>query len=136
RALGRIVGRAGAGGAGPGAEPLTFDLDSPIVDVAGQAKQGVCFGYTARRGYHTILATRADTGEGLHARMRKGAAQSQRGAERFVRELVQRVRRLGATGPLLLRADCGFWSNKTIAALEQHDVRYSIGVSQQEGVRR
>jgi len=68
--------------------------------------------------------------------MRKGAAQSQRGAERFVRELVQRVRRLGATGPLLVRADSGFWSNKTIAALEQHDVRYSIGVTQQESVRR
>ena len=52
--------------------------------------------------------------------MRKGSAQSQRGAERFVRELVQRLRRLGATGPLLVRADSGFWSNKTTAALEQH----------------
>jgi len=79
------------------------------------------------------LATRADTGEVLHARMRKGSAQSQRGAERFVRELVQRVRRLGASGPLLVRADSGFWSKKTIAALEQHGVRYSIGVTQRSG---
>jgi hypothetical protein len=131
-----IVGRAWAAGAGPGSEPLTIDLDSTIVEVAGRAKQGACFGYTKRRGYHPILATRSDTGEVLHARMRKGSAQSQRGAERFVRELVQRVRRLGATGPLLVRADAGFWSNKTIAALEQHGVRYSIGVSQHESVRR
>jgi len=136
RAFETIVGRAWAAGAGPGSEPLTIDLDSTIVEVAGHAKQGACFGYTKRRGYHPILATRAGTGEVLHARMRKGSAQSQRGAERFVRELVQRVRRLGAAGPLLVRADSGFWSNQTIAALEQHDVRYSIGVTQQEGVRR
>ena len=136
RAFETIVGRAWAAGAGPGSEPLTIDLDSTIVEVAGQAKQGAGFGYTKRRGYHPILATRSDTGEVLHARMRKGSAQSQRGAERFVRELVQRVRRLGATGALLVRADSGFWSNKTIAALEQHGVRYSIGVTQHESVRR
>jgi Transposase DDE domain group 1 len=136
RAFETILGRAWVAGAGPGSEPLTIDLDSTIVEVAGRAKQGAGFGYTKRRGYHPILATRSDTGEVLHARMRKGSAQSQRGAERFVRELVQRVRRLGASGPLLVRADSGFWSNKTIAALEQHGVRYSIGVSQHESVRQ
>jgi len=136
RAFELIVGRAWAAGAGPGAEPLTIDLDSTIVGVAGRGKQGASFGYTKRRGYHPILATRSDRGEVLHARLRKGSAQSQRGAERFVRELVARVRRLGASGPLLVRADSGFWSNKTIAALEQQDARYSIGVSQHEGVRR
>jgi Transposase DDE domain group 1 len=136
RAFEMILARAWAAGAGPGSEPLTIDLDSTIIEVAGRDKQGAGFGYTKRRGYHPLLATRADTGEVLHARMRKGSAQSQRGAERFVRELVQRVRRLGATGPLLVRADSGFWSNKTIAALEQHGVRYSIGVTQHESVRR
>ncbi|HEX4672795.1 MAG TPA: IS1380 family transposase [Solirubrobacteraceae bacterium] len=136
RAFEAILARAWAAGVGPGPEPLTIDLDSTIVEVAGHAKQGACFGYTKRRGYHPLLATRADSGEVLHARMRKGSAQSQRGAERFVRELLPRVRRLGATGPLLVRADSGFWSNKTIAALEQHGARYSIGVSQHESVRR
>ena len=131
-----ILGRAWAAGAGPGSEPLTIDLDSTIVEVAGPAKQGAAFGYTKRRGYHPILATRAETGEVLHARMRKGSAGSQRGAERFVRELVARVRRLGATGSLLVRADSGFWSYKTIEALEQHGVRYSIGVTQHQSVRQ
>ena len=135
RAFEMILGRAWAAGAGPGFEPLTIDLDSTIVEVAGQGKQGASFGYTKRRGYHPILATRADTGEVLHARMRKGSASSQRGAERFVCELVARLRRLGASGPLLVRADSGFWSYKTIAALERHGVRYSIGVTQQAHVR-
>ena len=135
KAFETILGRAWAAGAGPGSEPLTIDLDSTIVEVAGHAKQGASFGYTKRRGYHPLLATRADSGEVLHARMRKGSASSQRGAERFVCELVARVRRLGASGPLLVRADSGFWSYKTIAALERHGVGYSIGVTQQAHVR-
>ena len=135
RAFETILGRAWAAGAGPGAEPLMIDLDSTIVEVAGHAKQGASFGYTKRRGYHPILATRADSGEVLHARMRKGSASTQRGAERFVCELVARVRRQGASGPLTVRADSGFWSYKTIAALERHGVRYSIGVSQHASVR-
>ena len=134
KAFETILGRAWAAGAGPGEGPL-IDLDSTIVEVAGQSKQGASFGYTKCRGYHPLLATRADTGEVLHARMRKGSASSQRGAERFLRELVARVRRLGASGPLTVRANSGFWSYATIEALEQHRVRYSIGVTQQAHVR-
>jgi len=44
RALETILRRAWAAGAGPGAEPLTIDLDSTIVEVAGQDKQGASFG--------------------------------------------------------------------------------------------
>ena len=104
--------------------------------MAGRAKQGAGFGYTKRRGYHPLLATRAETGEVLHAQMRKGSASTQRGAERFVCELIARVRRQGASGPLSVRADSGFWSYKTIEALERLDVRYSIGVTQQAHVRK
>ncbi len=35
----------------------------------------------------------------------------------------------------MLRADSGFWSYKTIGRLEQHQIRYSIGVTQQKHVR-
>ena len=59
-------------------------------------KQGAGFGYTKVLGYHPILATRADTGEIIHARMRKGSANTQRGARRFIDELIARVRRAGA----------------------------------------
>ena len=91
-----------------------IDVDSTICEVAGHAKQGAGFGYTKVLGYHPILATRADTGEVLHARMRKGQANTQRGARRFIDELVARVRRAGASGPLTVRVDSGFWSNDTI----------------------
>jgi hypothetical protein len=96
--IGRTLERAWALGAGPGDQPLVIDIDSTICEVAGNAKHGAGYGYTKVLGYHPILATRADTGEVLHARMRKGAANTQRGARRFIDELVARVRRAGATG--------------------------------------
>jgi hypothetical protein len=128
--------RAWAAGAGPGDAPMTIDLDSTITEVHGKRKQGAAYGYTRQLGLHPLLATRAETGEMLHCRMRKGSAGSGRGAERFVRELIPRVRRAGATGPLTLRADSGFHAKKVIAALEHHDVRFSITVSLNEAVRR
>jgi Transposase DDE domain group 1 len=105
-----------------------IDVDSTICPVDGKAKQGAGFGYTKVLGYHPILATRADTGEVLHARMRKGQANTQRGARRFLDELIARVRRAGSTGPLTVRVDAGFWSNDTIVTLNRLDVRCTMAV--------
>jgi hypothetical protein len=58
-------------------------------------------------GYHRLLATWADAAEILRARMRRGSANTQRDAKRFVQELIRRVRRTGATGPLVVRFDSG-----------------------------
>jgi len=126
--VGRALERARALGAGPGDKALVIDIDSTICEVAGNAKGGAGYGYTKVLGYHPIIATRADTGEVLHARMRKGAANTQRGARRFIDELVARARRAGATGELTMRFDAGFWSNDTIAVLNRHRVRYTMAV--------
>src|SRR6266545_1701236 len=91
-----ILGRAWAAGAGPGDGPLTIDVDSTICEVHGYHKQGACYGYTHRLGYHPLLATRAEDGEVLHARLRKGSANTGRGILRFCDELVARLRRAGA----------------------------------------
>jgi hypothetical protein len=112
----QILGRAWAAGAGPGDGPLTMDVDSTVCEVHGHHKGGAAYGYSRVLGYHPLLATRADTGEVLHVRMRSGRAASGRGAERFVNELAGRVRRAGASGQLVLRADSGFWSAKVVAA--------------------
>ena len=93
------------------------------------AKQGAGYGYTGKLGYHPLLATRGDTSEVLHVRLRKGQANTQRGALRFVDELLARVRKAGAAGQILLRADSGFWNKKVIARLRAQGCRYSIGVT-------
>jgi hypothetical protein len=132
--LGEALRRAWALGAGPGSEQLVIDIDSTICEVCGKAKAGAGYGYTKKLGYHPILATRAQTGEVLHVRMRKGAANTQRGALRFVEELVARVRRAGASGGLIMRFDSGFWSNATLATLERLGVSYTMGVKMMKPV--
>jgi hypothetical protein len=131
RLLAETITRAWAAGAGPGDGRLVVDVDSLIGEVHGYAKRGAGFGYTRRRGYHPLLATRADTGEVLHIRLRKGSAGSPRGVLRFADELIARLARAGAHGPKLLRADSAFWNNKLIARLERAGWRYSISVRMQ-----
>jgi hypothetical protein len=127
RVIGETIRRAWSAGAGPGDGPVTIDLDSTVCEVHGNHKQGAAYGYTRQLGYHPLLATRAETGEVVHARLRKGS--SQRGANRFIEELVARLRRAGATGALIVRADSGFRSSKLIGTLARLGVDYSITVN-------
>src|ERR671934_3098147 len=132
----QLLTRAWAAGAGPGDGPMTVDLDSTVCEVHGYHKQGAAYGYTRKLGYHPLLATRADTGEVLHARQRTGRANTARGTARFVEELAARVRRAGASGELTMRADSGFWSAKTIRACRRHQIRYSTTVQQTKPIHQ
>src|SRR5215211_6898892 len=129
RVLGQALGRAWRAGAGPGKGRLVIDIDSFLGEVYGHAKQGAGYGYTGKLGYHPLLATRSGTNEVLHVRLRKGQANTQRGALRFVNELLARVRRAGASGEILFRADSGFWNKKVTARLREQGCGYSIGVT-------
>jgi hypothetical protein len=128
--------RAWKAGAGPGDGRLVVDVDSFVGEVCGRLKQGAAYGYTQLLGYHPILATRADTRETLHIRLRKGSANTQKGIKRFCEELIARVQRAGATGPKLLRADSGFWNTKVFELLEKAGWQYSIGVRMIKTVRQ
>jgi Transposase DDE domain group 1 len=125
--IAETIRRAWSLGAGPAHSPMTIDLDSTICQVHGKSKHGAAYGYTRVLGYHPLVATWAATGEVLHARLRKGS--SQRGHKRFVQELVARVRRAGAAGPLVVRADSGFFSFALIDTLSALGVAWSITVS-------
>src|SRR3984885_7902716 len=133
--LGQALERAWQAGAGPCAGRLVLDVDSFVGEVCGRLKQGATFGYTGLLGYHPLLATRADTREVLHIRLRKGSANTLKGIVRFTDELIARVERAGASGSKLLRADSGFWSNKVFEHLKQAGWQYSIGVRMQKPVR-
>src|SRR5215210_1991551 len=128
RVLAELLRRAWQAGAGPGEERLVIDLDSFVGEVHGYDKQGAAYGYTRELGYHPLLATRAGSDEVLHIRLRTGSAHTQRGGPRFVDELIARVRRAGAVGEILVRADSGFWNKKITARLKAKGCLYSIGV--------
>ncbi len=76
------------------------------------------------------------TGEILHIRNRKGAANTQRGIKRFVDELIARVRRAGYDGLIAIRADVGFANHKLFETLDQRGIEFSIGVKQSTKIKR
>jgi Transposase DDE domain group 1 len=133
---GQALQRAWQQGAGPGAGPLTIDVDSTICEVYGIHKQGAEFGHTKVRGYHPLLAFAAGTWDLLHGRLRGGSAYTARGAAGFVVETIGRVRAAGASGPLTLRADSGFYARTVVAACQRHGVRFSITAKLTKAVRK
>jgi hypothetical protein len=134
RLLAETLTRAWRAGAGPGKDRLVVDVDSFVGEVHGYKKQGAGFGYTKQRGYHPLMASRSDTGEVLHIRLRKGKANSSRGVLRFAEELIARVARAGASGEKLLRADSAFWNRTLMKRLESAGWLYSISIRVQKGV--
>jgi hypothetical protein len=122
-----VIARAWSLGAGPGSAPMVMDLDSTVCEVYGKKKQGAAYGYTKVLGYHPLVAVRADSGEVLHARLRKGS--SLRGNVRFAEELVARVRRAGATRSLVVRGDAGFFSWALLDTFIRLRVAFSVTVS-------
>jgi hypothetical protein len=135
RVLDQTLVRAWQAGTGPGEGPLVIDIDSFVGEVHGYQKQGASYGYTKKLGYHPLLAVRADSGEVLHIRNRKGAANTQRGIARFVDELLARVRRAGHTGRIVIRADSGFENHKLFKELAKRGIEFSIGVKLSKTIR-
>ena len=130
------LARAWSAGAGPGDSPLTIDLDSTVCETYGLAKEGARHhNYTGQRGYHPLLAVAAGTGDVLMARLRKGRANTVRGAANFLRETLSRVRYAGATGALTVRADSGFYTHDIVSVCRDNDVRFSITVRQHRSLR-
>src|SRR6266550_7627056 len=127
--------RVWAAGAGPGGQRLVIEIDSFVGEVHGYQKQGAGYGYTKKLGYQPLLATRAGSAEVLHIRNRKGQANRQRGQQRFLDELLARVRRAGASGTILIRADSGFQQEKVFRRLDGQGVEFSIGVKLHKQVR-
>ena len=76
----------------------------------------------------------AGTGDVLMLRLREGRSNTARGAAHFLRETVGRVRYAGATGPLTVRADSGFYTHSVVALCRRMKVRFSITVRQHQGL--
>jgi hypothetical protein len=127
---GKALTRAWAAGARPGkpTEAITIDLDSTLCETYGAKKQGTKVAYTGVHGYNPLLASVAESGEVVHARLRGGNSHSSRGAANFLAETFSRVRAAGESGPLIMRADSGFYTKSVVEACRRADVRFSITV--------
>jgi hypothetical protein len=132
--LDEMICRGWAAGAGPGTGPVTLDVDSTICETYGLAKQGARFGHTNVRGYHPLLASIA--GDVVGVRLRGGNSHTARGAAGFLTQVFNRVRRAGATGPMVLRADSGFYNHKVVQACRKAGVRFSITIKSSKALNK
>ena len=117
-----------------------IDIDDTIIEVHGYTKQGAGFGYTGVRGLNALIATvSTDTSAPVIVaqRLRKGSANSARGAQRLVRDALKTVRTLrrgeGAdpadgTGRVLLRADSAYYGHAVIGAAVKARAEVSVTV--------
>jgi len=136
RVLDELICRAWASGAGPGTGPVTLDVDSTVCETYGFAKQGARFGYTGVRGYHPLLASVAGTDDVVGVRLRGGNSHTGRGAAGFLTQVFNRVRRAGASGPMVLRADSGFYNRSVTEVCRKAEVSFSITVKLYKGLHK
>jgi hypothetical protein len=129
-AAGQALARAWTAGAGPGpSEKVTLDLDSTHCESYGLGKQGAWkVDRHGQRGLHPLVAVVDGYDQIAATRLREGPANDARGVASFATEAINRVRAAGATGPMALRADSGFYGRALINACRAADVRFSVTV--------
>jgi hypothetical protein len=124
----------------PDAEQIAYlDVDDTVRATYGYAKQGAGYGYSGVKGLNALLATLSTPASApviVASRLRKGSANSARGAKRLVADALRTSRACGASGLLVVRADSAFYGYEVIAAIRRAKARFSITARQDVAVKR
>ena len=111
-------------------EPVTYlDVDDTIRATFGYAKQGAGYGYSGVKGLNALLATLSSPSSSpvvVATRLRKGSANSARGAARLVADAIKTTRSCGVNGLVVLRADSAYYGADVIAAARRHRTHFSV----------
>ena len=114
----------------PATSEVTFvDIDDTVRSTYGYAKQGAGYGYSGVKGLNAFLAIASTPSSApviAATRLRKGSANSARGAARLVADALVTTRSCGGTGLVVLRADSAFYGRDVIAAARRGGARFSI----------
>lgn len=139
RFLGNLAGRAPLLG-NVGKEDFVFvDVDDTIIEVHGYQKQGSGYGYSGVRGLNALLATVStqDTAPAILAqRLRKGAANSARGAKRLVTDALSTLKRIHTGSRVLCRFDSAYYGHAPVAAALAGRAEVSVTVRMDPAVKR
>ena len=117
-----------------GADQTAYvDIDDTIRATHGYAKQGAGYGYSGVKGLNVLLATISTPLAApviAATRLRKGSANSARGAARLVADALVTAKAAGAdprTGSLVIvRADSAYYGADVVAAARRHKARFSV----------
>jgi hypothetical protein len=119
-------------------EPVAYlDVDDTMRATYGYAKQGAGYGYTGVKGLNALLATVSSASSApviVATRLRRGSANSARGAARLVADAITTTRSAGVSGPVVLRADSAYYGHDVIAAARRHGVGFSVTARQDRAV--
>ena len=125
-------------------ELAILDVDDTVVQVHGYAKQGAGFGYNQVRGLNALIATVSSEQAApviVAQRLRKGSANSARGAQRLVADALKTVRGLATQsagsrgGRTLLRADSAFYGHAVVRAAVKAGAEVSVTVRMDRKVK-
>src|SRR3954469_5572472 len=106
---------------------VLVDIDDTVRQTYGYAKQGAGRGYTGIKGLNALLAVVSTTLSApliVATRLRKGG--NARGAAKLLADALATVRRCGAAGLLLVRADSAYYGYDVIAACRRAGARFSV----------
>ena len=102
---------------------MTLDIDGLPIEVHGNQPGSAWNGHYHQRMYHPLVASVAETGDLLDARLRAGNAHTAEGALDFILDLVDRVETTMCQ-VALVRIDAGFPDEKLLAGLEANGTPY------------
>lgn len=105
---------------------LLLDFDSSYLRSYSSRRQGADPTYLKRYALHPLFCSAAEYGVVVHARLRRGRANTARGIDRFVDEVMRRV---PPGVQVRARFDSGFESERLFQRLEARGVTYLCGVA-------
>ena len=121
-------------------ESVTYlDIDDTIRATFGYTKQGSGYGYTGVKGLNALLAavsTPASAPVIVATRLRRGSANSARGAARLVADAIKTTRSAGVHGLIVLRADSAYYGRDVIAAARRNRACFSVTARKDPAILR
>lgn len=106
----------------PAAAVTYVDMDDTMRRTYGYAKQGSGYGYSGVKGLNALLATASTAGSApviVATGLRKGPANSARGAARLVADSLKITKACGVAGTVILRADSAYYGQQIVAAAQR-----------------
>ncbi len=123
----------------PAAAVTFVDVDDTMRRTYGYAKQGSGYGYSGVKGLNALLATASTASSApviVATRLRKGCANSARGAARLVADALKTTKGCNAAGIVILRADSAYYGRPVIAAARRGGAHFSITARKDRAVAR
>ena len=102
---------------------LSIDVDSLPIEVHGHQPGSAWNGHYHQRMYHPLVASVAETGDILDARLREGNVHTADGALDFILDLVDRAED-ALCQVAVVRIDAGFPDDKLLGGLERRGTPY------------